>query len=252
MHNLHRSTEIAANSFQYHLETALSHGNNPPEFNFYQPLQLPQPSIKDLRKMVDKRVKEIELQRQAQLESLLTRTPMHANQDTDLLSPADLTQRRQRTRVRPTCNSSSEEPTPRRKRVKATSESPSEEADLLWAAPANTPGRSRQRLSAFPSLLPQPQEPPPTAPQSPMPILEQPKATVPFYSRHTVIVCKETLHVYVIVAYSAEHDHYEYISLYQPNWHTVLRSSYTLTLPDPDFPVLGHAMDNTISSKLFC
>ena len=83
-----------------------------------------------------------------------------------------------------------------------------------------------------------------------MPILQQPRATVPFYSRHTVIVCKETLHVYVIVAYSAEHDHYEYISFYQPNWHRVHRSSHTMTLPDPDFPVLGHAMDDRLFSKL--
>jgi hypothetical protein len=232
MKNLHRTTETTATSFQYHLETALSHGNNPPEFNFYQPLPMPQPSIKDLKKVVDKRVKQIELERQAQLESLLTRTPMHANQDTDLLSPADLTRRRQRTRVRPTCGSSSEEPAPMRRRVKATTESPSEEADLLWAAPANTPVGSRQRLSAFPSLLPQPQEPPPAAPQSSMLILQQPKATVPFYSRHTVIVCKKTLHVYVIVAYNAKHDYYEYIILHIPLSAQLAQSAQILLYND--------------------
>jgi hypothetical protein len=124
MKDLHRNTERTANSFQFHLETALSGRNNLPEFNFYQPFCIPQPSIKDLRKVVDKRVKEIELQRKAQLEGLLTRTPMHANQDTNLLSPADLTQRKQRTRVTATCGSSSEEPAPRRRRVKATSEFP--------------------------------------------------------------------------------------------------------------------------------
>ncbi len=100
-------------------------------FNLYiQPF--PKPPMTNLLRTMERRAKAIE--RQAKRDSLLTCTPMHARQDTGLLSPADLTQRRQGTRVRPTSESGSEEPAPRRKRVKPTCESASE-ADLLWAAP---------------------------------------------------------------------------------------------------------------------
>ena len=73
------------------LESALSQANMPPAFNLYT-AHIPQPSMKDLHRSMEWRVKAIE--RQAQFDSLVTRTSMHARQDTDLLSPTDLTQRR--------------------------------------------------------------------------------------------------------------------------------------------------------------
>jgi hypothetical protein len=223
MKDLHRGMEITAYSFQHHLESAFSQGSNPPEFNLYQPPPMHQPSMNDLRITVNKRVREIERLRKEQLERLLTRTPMHARQDTDLLSPADLTQRRQRTRVRPTSESGSEEPAPRRKRVKPTCDSPSEGADLEWAAPENIPVRSRKRPSCFPPL------PPETA------------VSDPHYSKFTLMIHKQTLMAYVLLDHIPTKNMYFYMSLYLPDWHRAQTSPHLINLPNADYHIIGNA-----------
>ena len=121
--------------------------------------------------------------------------------------------------------------------MRPTCESPPEEqAVLLWAEPANTRGRSRQRKACFPTLAP---EAPEAAP-----------ASVPHYSKHTVLIDKDTFMAYLVINYDQASNMYGIISYIKHGWHSAKTSQHMISLPNEQFHAVGQALHAFIRIRL--